>query len=59
MFITDQALWDSIPAHTRAINANSHCIGVVDDCYRCIDCEIGSWNAWKEYCSARKEKWLS
>ena len=31
-------------------NAASHLIGVVDDCYRCIDCEIGSWNAWKELC---------
>ena len=34
-------------------NSRSHIIGVVDDCYRCINCEIGSWNAWKEYCPAR------
>ena len=31
-------------------NAASHTIGVVDDCYRCLDCEIGSWNAWKSPC---------
>lgn len=34
----------------KIANANSHRIGVVDDCYRCIDCEIGSWNAWKSHC---------
>lgn len=36
----------------RNYNAASHRIGVVDDCYRCIDCEIGSWNAWKMECPA-------
>ena len=30
--------------------SNTHTIGVVDDCYRCIDCEIASWNAWKSPC---------
>jgi hypothetical protein len=34
----------------KRINAASHTIGVVDDCYRCIDCEVGSWNAWKYHC---------
>ena len=34
-------------------NKNSHRIGVVDDCYRCVDCEIGSWNAHKSPCPAR------
>lgn len=34
----------------RDANARSHAIGVVDDCYRCVYCEIGSWNAWKEMC---------
>ena len=34
----------------KIANANSHTIGIVDDCYRCINCEIGSWNAWKEMC---------
>ena len=34
----------------KIANANSHTIGIVDDCYRCIDCEIGSWNAWKTRC---------
>lgn len=31
----------------------SHRIGIVDDCYRCIDCEIGAWNAHKKPCPAR------
>lgn len=52
MIITNQALFDSLTDAEKARNANSHVIGVVDDCYRCIHCEIGSWNAWKEYCSA-------
>jgi hypothetical protein len=34
----------------REANAASHCIGVVDDCYRCLDCEIGAWNSWKDAC---------
>jgi hypothetical protein len=33
-------------------NASSHRIGVIDDCYRCLNCEIGSWNAWKMECPA-------
>jgi len=34
----------------KRINSASHIIGIVDDCYRCINCEIGSWNAWKSHC---------
>lgn len=34
----------------RVRNATSHRIGNVDDCNRCLDCEIGSWNAWREPC---------
>ena len=40
----------AIPAEVRVANANSHRIGNVDDCSRCIDCEIGSWNAWQKEC---------
>lgn len=43
---------DAIPTSVREANAASHLIGVVDDCYRCIRCEIGSWNAWKVRCAA-------
>jgi hypothetical protein len=43
---------DLTPAERQA-NERSHFIGVVDDCYRCIYCEIGSWNAWKENCNAQ------
>lgn len=43
---------DLTPAERQA-NERSHFIGVVDDCYRCIYCEIGSWNAWKENCKAQ------
>lgn len=31
-------------------NRRSHRIGVIDDCYRCIRCEVGSWNAHKYPC---------
>lgn len=41
---------EAIPESVKRANAASHHIGVVDDCYRCIDCEIGSWNAWKQPC---------
>ena len=36
----------------KAANRNSHRWGVIDDCYRCIDCEIGVWNGWRENCNA-------
>lgn len=41
---------DAITPEERDSNASSHRIGVVDDCYRCIRCEIGSWNAWQRPC---------
>lgn len=31
---------------------STHRIGAVDDCIRCIDCEVGVWNARKVRCSA-------
>lgn len=31
-------------------NSRTHRIGDVDGVYRCINCEIGSWNAWKSPC---------
>jgi hypothetical protein len=40
----------AIPAHVREANAASHRIGNVDDVARCIDCEIGAWNAWQKEC---------
>jgi hypothetical protein len=36
----------------RQINMFSHDIGAVDDCNRCVNCEVGSWNAWKYLCPA-------
>jgi hypothetical protein len=33
-------------------NSRTHFIGDVDGVYRCVNCEIGSWNAWKEACPA-------
>jgi hypothetical protein len=42
----------AITPEERARNAASHIIGNVDDCARCINCEIGSWNAWKSECVA-------
>lgn len=43
---------EAIPESVREANADSHWIGVVDDCYRCTKCEVGSWNAWKVACVA-------
>lgn len=43
----------AISPEARAINTYSHRIGNVDDCARCMDCEIGAWNAWQQLCTAR------
>lgn len=43
---------EAIPENVREANLASHWISVVDDCYRCTKCEVGSWNAWKVRCSA-------
>ena len=45
------ATLNALPQDVKDANAASHYIGVVDDCYRCIYCEIGSWNAWQRYCN--------
>ena len=42
-----------IDKDTAEKNAASHVIGIVDDCYRCVYCEIGSWNAWKAMCDGK------
>jgi hypothetical protein len=39
----------NLPKHT-ADYSGTHVIGIVDECYRCVNCEIGSWNAWKSPC---------
>jgi hypothetical protein len=36
----------------RKANSYSHIFGNVDGVNRCINCEIGSWNSWKESCTA-------
>ena len=36
----------------KDLNYRSHDWGVIDDCTRCLDCEIGVWNGWKENCNA-------
>jgi hypothetical protein len=46
----EKARVEALTPEEKARNAASHTIGNVDDCRRCIDCEIGSWNAWKSYC---------
>lgn len=38
----------------RKENYKSHNYGPVDDCIRCVDCEIGIWNGWTAYCPANK-----
>lgn len=56
MLVLDKALWESMSEAEKTANVRSHHIGVVDDCYRCVDCEMGSWNTWKKFCPAREEK---
>lgn len=34
-------------------NSLSHRIGDVDGVYRCVKCEMGSWNTWKESCPVK------
>lgn len=34
-------------------NSRTHFIGDVDGVYRCVKCEIGSWNSWKSPCPVR------
>ena len=40
----------AITAEERTANAASHTIWFDGDCHRCMDCEIGSWNAWQRPC---------
>jgi hypothetical protein len=41
---------EAIPESVKIANANSHYIGIVDECYACVNCEIKSHNAWKSPC---------
>lgn len=34
----------------EAANARSHSWGNVDDCIRCVNCEIGIWSGHTEMC---------
>lgn len=36
----------------RSANFASHIFVDMDDCTRCMDCEIGIWSGHKEYCGA-------
>jgi hypothetical protein len=45
---------EDLTKEARFLNSMSHDIGAVDDCYRCIHCEVGSWNAWKFICPNAK-----
>lgn len=42
----------AIPMHVRMENDHSHRYGAVDDCVRCIHCEVAVWNGWKVNCNA-------
>ncbi len=42
---------DLTPAE-RVANERTHRISNVDDCLRCVDCEIAAWNTWKVACDA-------
>lgn len=47
--VTDAAWYDAKYAAEKA-NFASHRFGIVDDCERCLVCEIGIWNGRKEFC---------
>jgi len=40
----------ALPESAKKANSESHRIGNVDGVSRCVRCEIGVWNAWKEQC---------
>jgi len=42
-----------ISPEQQKLNAQSHRLGNVDDCLRCVDCEVAAWNTWREPCQAR------
>ena len=41
---------EAMPESVRIANAESHILGVVDECYACIKCECKQWNTWKKPC---------
>lgn len=43
---------DAIPDAVKDANHASHSFGAVDDCVRCVFCEVGIWNGWKAACDA-------
>ena len=42
----------SISVAEGQANGRTHKINDVDGVYRCVNCEVGSWNAWKSPCPA-------
>lgn len=48
--IAENARLAALTDEQKRSNSASHRIGIVDDCYRCVHCEIGSWNTWKRPC---------
>lgn len=46
----EKARLEALPLEERKANAASHRIVFDGDCNRCMDCEIGSWNAWQKPC---------
>lgn len=35
----------------KQANIDSHMMGRIDDCVRCVRCEIAVWNAWQRDCN--------
>jgi hypothetical protein len=50
---------EAMPIEEKNRNANSHVIGVVDDRYGCVECEISPHSAWKNYCPATADRDLA
>ena len=48
--VLEKARLATLSDSTRRANAESHHFDRIDDVMRCLNCEIGIWNAWKMEC---------
>ena len=50
-YLAKRKAQDNMPLEQKIANENSHVIGVVDDRYGCIYCEVTPYNAWRYSCN--------
>ena len=49
-YLAKRKAQENMSVEEKNRNANSHVIGIVDDRYGCIDCEVSPHNAWRYFC---------